>query len=107
MATVSQARLGQWFEQVRAEHVAEGIEQERTRSLARARARSLARLRRQAAIRFGTPTAERLSELLGAAVAERMESLEDQVSEWMVECERGEELLSRVSALVGNGGTEH
>ena len=115
MATVSQARLGQWFEQVRAEHVAEGmergieqgIEQERTRSLARARARGLAWLQRQAAIRFGAPTAERLSELLGAAVAERMESLEDQVSEWIVECEQGEELLSRVSALVGNGGTEH
>ena len=107
MATVSQARLGQWFERVRAEHVAEGIEQERTRSLARAHARGLARLRRQAAIRFGAQTAERLSELLGTAIAEQMESLEDQVSEWMVECEHGEELLSRVSALVGNGGTEH
>ena len=115
MATVSQARLGEWFKQVRAEHVAEGmergmkrgIEQERVRSLAREHARGLARLRRQAAIRFGATTAERLSDLLGTAVAERMEGLEDQVSEWMVECSRGEELLSRVSALVGNGGTEH
>ena len=53
MATVSQARLGQWFEQVRAEHVAEGME----RGIERGRAEGVAAqrtvLRRQAALRFG------------------------------------------------------
>ena len=67
----------------------------------------LARLRRQAAIKFGARTAERLAVLLGAAVAhERMARLSDRVSDWIVECERGEDLLSRVSALVGNGDAE-
>ena len=96
MATVSQALLGKWFEEVRAEHLAEGIEQERIRGLAR--------LRRQAAIKFGAQTAERLSALLGATVAaEQMERF-DRVSEWVMECDQGEDLLVRVSALVGNGG---
>ena len=42
----------------------------------------------------------------GAVADKRMERLGDRVSEWMVECEHGEELLSRVFALVGNGGTK-
>ena len=130
MATVSQVRLGKWFAEVRAGHVAEGIkqgiergiergieqgiEQERARGVARLqqgieqeRARGLARLRRQAAIKFGAQTAERLSALLGTGIAaERMERLSDRVSDWIVECERGEDLVARVSALVGNGDAE-
>ena len=98
MATVSQALLGKWYQDVRAEHVAEGIEQERSRSLAR--------LRRQAAIKFGAQTAERLSALLGAALApNQLERLEDRASDWIMECERGEDLLARISAFVGNGGS--
>ena len=57
MATVSQARLGQWFEQVRTEHVAEGIERGRTEGIEQGRAEGVATqravLRRQAALRFG------------------------------------------------------
>ena len=126
VATVSEARLGKWFAEVRAEHIAEGIqqgiqqgieqgiEQERARGLARLqqgidqeRARGLARLRRQAGIKFGERTAERLSALLGgAADGDRMARLGDRVSDWIVECEQGEDLLSRVSALVGNGDAE-
>ena len=118
MATVSEALYAEWLAGVRAEHMAEGIaqgiEQERTRSRARLqrgieqeRARGLARLRRQAAIKFGERTAERLSALLGGAVADdRMARLGDRVSDWIVECDQGEDLLSRVSTLVGNGGTE-
>ena len=93
MTTVSQARLGKWFEEFRAENVAQGIQQER--------ARGLARLRRQAAIKFGVQTAERLADLLGAAIAaEQME----RVGDWIVECDRGEDLLARVSAMRANGG---
>ena len=98
MATVSQALYAEWLAGVRAEHLAEGIKQER--------ARGLARLRRQAAIKFGAETAERLSAVLAAAGAQPTTHLVDRVSDWIVECERGEELLSRVSALVGNGGAE-
>ena len=65
----------------------------------------MARLRLRAAIKFGARTAERLSALLGTVAAgERMERLDDRVSDWIVECERGEDLLSRLAALVGNGG---
>ncbi len=111
MATVSEARLGKWFAEVRAEFVAEGveqgIEQGKAQGVEQERARGLARLRRQAAIKFGARTADRLSALLGAgSAAGRMNRLGDQVSDWMVECERGEDLLSRVAALVGNGGAE-
>ena len=98
MATVSEALFDEWFADVRAQHVAEGIEQER--------ARGLARLRRQAAIKFGTATAERLVAVLAAAGAQPPAHLVDRVSDWIVECERGEDLLSRVSALVGNGVAE-
>ena len=97
MATVSEARLGKWFDEVRAEHVAldmkQGMEQER--------ARGLARLRRHAAIKFGAGTAERLAALLGAAVAaEQME----RVGDWIVECDHSEDLLARVTAMRANGG---
>ena len=118
MATVSEALYNEWFAGVRAEHLAEGIEQgivqgieqERARGLARIeqeRTRGLARLRRQAVIKFGARTAERLSALLGTVAAgERMERLGDRVSDWIVECEQGEDLLSRLSAWMGNGGAE-
>jgi len=121
MTTVSQARLGKWFEEFRAENVAQGIEQGIQRGIEQGvqqgmeqgiqqgmeqgiqqeRARGLARLRRQAAIKFGAQTAERLADLLGAAIAaEQME----RVGDWIVECDRGEDLLAHVSAMRANGG---
>ncbi len=114
MATVSEALFDEWFSDVRAQHVAEGIErgvargikQGVERGIEQERARGLARLRRQAAIKFGAGTAERLSAVLAAAGPRAMERVGDRVSDWIVECERGEDLVSRVSALVGNGGAE-
>ena len=105
MATVSEARLGKWFDEVRAEHVAlgmkQGLEQGMAQGIERERARGLARLRRHAAIKFGAGTTERLAALLGAAVAaEQME----RVGDWIVECDHGEELLARVTAMRANGG---
>ena len=101
MTTVSQARLGKWFEEFRAENVAQGIQQGMEQGIQQERARGLARLRRQAAIKFGAPTAERLAALLGATIAaEQME----RVGDWIVECDRGEDLLARVSAMRANGG---
>ena len=117
MTTVSQARLGKWFEEFRAENVAQGVQQGMEQGIQRGieqgvqqgieqgvqqeRARGLARLRRQAAIKFGAQTAERLADLLGAVIAaEQME----RVGDWIVECGRGEDLLERVSAMRANGG---
>ena len=101
MTTVSQARLGKWFEDLRAEHLAQGIQQGMEQGIQQERARGLARLRRQAAIKFGAQTAEQLADLLGAAVAaEQMERAGD----WIVECERGADLLARVATMRTNGG---
>ena len=103
MATVSEARLGKWFEEVRAEHMAAGMEQGIQQERVRERARALARLRRQAAIKFGAQTAEQLAQLLGMAITtEQVERLAD----WIVECDRGAELLARVTAMRGNGRVE-
>ena len=97
MTTVSQALLGKWYEGWNAERLAEGRAQER--------ARSFARLRRQAAIKFGPRTETRLAALLGSDMdVEQLERLGDRASEWMMDFERGEDLLAKVSAFVGNGG---
>ena len=121
MATVSEARFAAWFDEVRAEHVAQGIqqgveqgveqgirqgveqgvEQGIQQGVEQERARGLARLRRQAAIKFGAQTAERLAGLLGATIAaEQME----RVGDWIMECDSSGDLLARVSALRTNGG---
>ena len=93
MASVSEV-LAQEY---RAKHEARGME----RAIAQERVRNLARLRRHAAIRFGLPTAQRLGELLGTAAA--TEQIE-RVSDWIIECERGEQLLAKVSAMATDGG---
>ena len=100
VATVSEALFSEWFEGVRAEHMALGREQGIELGVQQERTRSLARLRRRAAIKFGAQTAERLANLLGAATGtEQIEQVED----WMFECDRAEDLLARVSAMRGNG----
>ena len=99
MTTVSQARMGKWFDGVRAEFVAQGMEQ----GIQQERARGLARLQRHAAIKFGTQTAERLAARLGVAISTvQME----RVGDWIMECERGGDLLARVAAMRPNGGDE-
>ena len=115
MATVSQALYAEW----RAQHVAEGIKQGVERGIKQGVqrgleqgveqecARGLARLRRQAAIKFGARSAERLLALLGTAVTTEQLDRLDRVSDWLVECQQAEDLLSRVAALVGNGADGH
>ena len=94
MTTLLEANLNRWDARVRAEIIErERVEEGR-------------RLGRQAALKFDAQTAERLSVLLeGMTVREDL----DQVSDWIIECATGEELLSRVSALrapthTGQGG---
>ena len=99
MPTLLKANWDRWEAGVRAESREEGIRL----GIKQGRAAERARLRRQAALRFGARTGERLSDLLdGLAAGEAL----DQVGDWIIECGSGEELLSRVSALlakVGNG----
>lgn len=124
MTTVSQARLGKWFEDFRAEHAARGFEEglargieqgiergiqrgiqrgiergiERgiARGIEQERTRTLAMLQRLAAAKFDDQIAEQLAGLLGgAAVNGQLE----RVSEWIMACDTGEALLARVSAL--------
>ena len=120
MTTISQARLGKWFEDFRAKNVAEGVAQGIKRGVAQGIERGVAegieqglaqgieqgrtlaheegaaRLRRQAEIKFGEAAAERLAELLGGKPT--TPDL-DRVGAWLIECETGAELLARVEAL--------
>ena len=101
MASVSEVLAAEY----RAKHEARGrelgIAQGMERGIAQGMAQNLARLRRQAAIKFGLPTAQRLGELLGTAAS--TEQI-DRVSDWIIECVRGEQLLAKVSGMVADGG---
>lgn len=87
MTTISQARLGKWHREFRAENVAKGIEQERERSLAV--------IRRQVAIKFGAQTAARVAPLLAARMT--AEGIE-QAGVAMMECDDGDALVARLAA---------
>ena len=84
MTTISQARLGKWFEDFLAKGVEQGIEQGKAQGVKD----SAARLLRQAEIKFGdllgeTPTTLQL----------------DRVGDWLIECGSGAELLSQAATL--------
>ena len=96
MTTLLEANLNRWDAKVRAEMRAEMRAEIRAENIERERAEEGRRLGRQAALKFDAHTAERLSVLLeGMTVREDL----DRVSDWIIECATGEELLSRVSAL--------
>ena len=84
MTTLLEANLNRWDERVRAE---EGVRL----------------LHRLVAAKFDARTGERLSGLLEGLTAR--EDV-DRVSDWIIECATGEELLSRVSALRQPANTE-
>ena len=114
MTTLLEANLNRWDARVRAEirtEIQAEIQAEiraeiHAETIERERVEEGRRLGRQAALKFDAQTAERLSVLLeGMTVREDL----DQVSDWIIECATGEELLSRVSALrapthTGQGG---
>ena len=103
MTTISQARLGKWFDDFGAERLAQGvaqgvaqglargIEQERSRAVER----SVARLRRHATFKFGAAMADRVSEALGSGVTE---AELDRIDDWIVECDSVDQLLARLRA---------
>ena len=97
MTTISEARLGKWFDDFRAENLERGIEQERARAIER----SVARLRRQTMIRFGTAAADSVSDALRGGTTE---TELDRIDDWIVECGSADELLGRLRAGQSDGG---
>ena len=92
MTTISQARLGKWYRDFRAENMAQGIAQERVRSLAI--------IRRQVAFKFGAQTALRVASLLEADMTvERLE----QAGIALMECDDGDALVARLSPMKRSG----
>ena len=96
MTTISQARLGKWFEDFIAKGVAQGIEQGVEQGKAQGVKDSAARLLRQAEIKFGEAVAKRLADLLGETPTA---SQLDRAGGWLIECGSGAELLSQAEAL--------
>ena len=94
MPTIAEANWDRWEAGLRAEGKEQGIRQGRVEGEARV-------VKRLAALKFGPRTAERLSNLVDSL---RARKALDQVGDWIIECESGEELLSRVSALRTKGG---
>ena len=85
MATALQARWAQYDADLRAEG--------RELGLAQGREFERNRLRRQAALKFGPGMANQLADRLAGLTT--FEDL-DRVGDWIIECESGDELLSRL-----------
>ena len=84
MPTILQARWARHEAELRAEERESGRADERVR------------LRRQAALKFGPGTADRLAgHLAGLTTREDL----DRVGDWIIECESGDELLSRLRSI--------
>ena len=111
MATLLEARARewerQWYRQGQAEGIergmergrAEGIEQGRVEGVEQGRVEERTRLyHRLAARKFGTETAQRLSELLGRIPDDGPAA---EVGEWIIECETGTELLDQAERASG------
>ena len=92
MATILQARWDQYDADVRAEERELGLAQGRELGLADERTK----LRRQAALKFDPGTADRLADRLACLAT--FNGL-DRVGDWIIECESGDELLSRVCSI--------
>ena len=96
MATILQAH----WANLRAEERELGVAQGRDLGVAQGRelgrADERVRLRRQAALKFGTSTADRLADHLASLTTK--EDL-DRVGDWIIECESGVDLLSRLHSI--------
>ena len=95
MATLMDARIRAWRDELVAQGQARGQAQGIERGIEQGRADERALLCRQAARRFGTETAQRLSGLLESLKAADELAV---VGDWIVDCETGADLLARVRA---------
>ena len=89
MATLLDASVRAWRDELVEQGQAQGIE----RGIERGRADERALLCRLAARRFGTETAQRLSGLLESLKAAEELAV---VGDWIMDCETGADLLARV-----------
>ena len=104
MPTIAEANWDRWEAGLRAEGRKQGIRQGRAQGRTEGRTEGrVGLISRQVALKFGPRTAERLSGLLNGLTARK--DL-DQVGDWIIECDSGEELLSRLSALRAKEGTK-
>ena len=105
MPTIAEANWDRWEAGLRAEGkeqgIRQGVQQGMRQGIRQGRVEGRARLGRQASLRFGARTGERLLRLMEELAGG--EAL-DQVGDWIIECGSGDELLSRVSALLAKGG---
>ena len=97
---VMRERVAQWADRQFAERAAPQMERIRMEGRAEGQAEVM---RRQVAWKFGPETAERLAERL-AEVPDPERA--GKVGEWLLECERGEELLDRVERLCESSDAE-
>ena len=93
MATILQERWAARRAEERELGRAEGRELGLVQGRELGRADERTRLRRQAALKFGAGTADQLADRLADLTA--FEDL-DRVADWIIECESGDELLSRL-----------
>ena len=109
MPTIAEANWDRWEAGLRAEGkeqgmrqgVQQGVRQDVQQGIRQGRVEEGARVvKRLAALKFGPKTAERLSSLVDSL---RARKALDQVGDWIIECDSGDELLSRVSALRAKG----
>ena len=96
MATALQMRWAQYDADLRAEERELGVVQGQELGLAQGREFERIRLRRQATLKFGPSTADRLADRLANLTT--TEDL-DRVGDWIIECESGDELLSRLRSI--------
>ena len=106
MPTIAELNWDRWEAGLRAEGkeqgIRQGVRQGVQQGIRQGRVEEGVRVvKRLAALKFGPGTAERLSSLVDS-LTERKEL--DQVGDWIIECDGGDELLSRVSALWAKGG---
>ena len=106
MPTIAEANWDRWEAGLRAEGkeqgIRQGVQQGIRQGVQQGRVEGEARVvKRLAALKFGPGTAERLSSLVDGLKARKAL---DQVGDWIIECGSGEELLSRVSALLAKAG---
>ena len=106
MPTIAEANWDRWEAGLRAEGkeqgIRQGVRQGVRQGIRQGRVEGEARVvKRLAALKFGPKTAERLSSLVDSLTTRKAL---DQVGDWIIECDSGDELLSRVSALRAKGG---
>ena len=97
MPTIAEVNWDWWEAGLRAEGKEQGIRQGIQQGRVEGGARVVKRL---AALKFGPRMAERLSSLVDGL---RARKALDQVGDWIIECDSGDELLSRMSTLRAKG----